>query len=329
MEHYSKKLIELEGRLLELKKDNERLSHANLKLAEKVNAALEGTGLYVWEHHIPSGRLKIYDQTFGSMCGYQEHEVEATYETWQSNLHPEDKAFVIKAFEDHLSGESDFYSVVYRMLHKNGRDTWVADRGKIIERDELGKPLRVVGTHADITIEKEHELLLAEHANLDPLTSLLNRKALQNKFESNVSTDNYNGGALLFIDLDDFKHINDTYGHKVGDKALLLIADVLTSCSARSSHISRYGGDEFVILNNTTDKEFLSLFASTLLNAFDKTFIIDKKEINITLSIGISIFRRADENFEIICEQADKSMYQVKQSGKNNFAFCDAPPRDI
>lgn len=110
------------------------------------------------------------------------HELTATVETWKNNLHPEDYDLAVGAFEDHLAGKTDLYEVVHRMIHKDGSDSWVYDRGRIVEYGSDGEPLRMMGTHIDITKEKRYEQQLAKLASSDPLTGLLNRKAIEENF---------------------------------------------------------------------------------------------------------------------------------------------------
>ena len=213
--------------------------------------------------------------------------------------------------------------MTYRMKHKDGGDVWVSDRGRVIEFDDDNNPLRMTGTHTDITQEKLYELELAQYANLDPLTNLLNRKALQHNFEVYTNTSKYCGGALFFIDLDDFKSINDIYGHKVGDKLLLHVTSNFDALAPTDALIARFGGDEFAIICKTTDRLALELLAQSILTILAKPTKIEGIKISINLSIGICVFEKNNESFANIYERADKAMYSVKRKGKNHYAFWD------
>jgi len=312
---------ELSKKIALMGQENVRLKAEKQKLDEYLSAALDRTGLFIWEQHIPSGQLTILDQTFGSMCGFESNEIESTVESWKNNLHPDDKERVIEAFEDHLAGITPYFHMIYRMRHREGRDVWVSDRGRVIEFDNNNNPLRMSGTHIDITQEKLYELELAQYANLDPLTNLLNRKALQNSFEIYTHSNTYCGGALLFIDLDDFKSVNDKSGHNIGDKLLQHVASNFEALAPADALLARFGGDEFAIICKTTDKEAIKLLAQSILSALAKPTEFEGIKISINLSIGICVFKRNDESFANIYERADKAMYSVKRKGKNNHAF--------
>jgi diguanylate cyclase (GGDEF)-like protein len=207
------------------------------------------------------------------------------------------------------------------MVHKDGSHRWVSDRGRIIEYDAQDNPLRMMGTHIDVTVEKQYELSLTKYANLDPQTNLLNRKALKQAFDNLTTSIHYQGGGFLVIDLDDFKNINDEFGRKIGDKILLNVAEKLKIYSPRTTSISRFGGDEFVMLCDFSDKDSLKQLAQTLINAFSKGITLDNELFYVGLSIGICRFLDRHSLFDDVFDYADKAMYRVKMNGKNNFEF--------
>jgi diguanylate cyclase (GGDEF)-like protein/PAS domain S-box-containing protein len=321
MANLEKKIEELKAEIANLSKENLSLKHAKTRLEEHLAAALDRTGLYIWEQDVPSGQLKILNQTFGTMCGFEPNEIEASVASWKNNLHPDDKEQVIEAFRAHLAGETPYYHVTHRMLHKEGNDIWVSDRGRVIEYDNEGKPLRMMGTHIDITQEKLYEIELAQYANLDPLTNLLNRKAFQNSFESFTHSKDYFGGSLLFIDLDDFKSVNDMYGHNIGDALLQHISKILVKTLPKNSLIARFGGDEFAVICPETQKDSVEKIAKELLASLAQPLSFERNTITASLSIGICSFKRDDESFATIYDKADKALYSVKRKEKNNYAF--------
>ncbi|WP_299804446.1 sensor domain-containing diguanylate cyclase [uncultured Shewanella sp.] len=313
-----KLLAKLASENARLATENTSLREQNKTLEQKLNAALDGTGLCLWEQHIPSGNLTMFNMEWGSLLGYSIDELAAHIDSWKGNLHPEDRDWVIANFDDHINGRTDSYDVTHRMLHKDGSISWVSDRGRIVEYDADGEPLRIMGTHVDITKEKRYELELSKLAHCDPLTGLLNRQALIKAF--NTSYQSHGSGALMFIDLDDFKANNDRYGHKFGDSLLIKIAETLQQQILMTHVMARLGGDEFVMLYESSDKALLTSTADKILSVFSSPLIVENRSVTIGMSIGISLF--TDQSFATVCEQADKAMYEVKRNGKNRYGFA-------
>ncbi|MBB1269073.1 diguanylate cyclase domain-containing protein [Shewanella sp. SR44-3] len=324
----SEKLKQLEEIILRLEAENKALK-LNLQFTqEKLHAALDGTGLCLWEQDIPTGNLTIHNQQWGDLLGFTIEELPAHIDSWKGNLHPDDKEWVIAAFDEHVAGKTDIYQAVHRMIHKDGSITWVSDRGRITSYTPEGKPLKIIGTHVDITQEKRYEQSLAKLAHYDPLTDLLNRAAIEQSY-LRLQSQALNG-SLCFIDLDGLKVTNDKHGHHIGDLLLIHVAKTLTQYSIefvsqhqgidRSIKIARLGGDEFVLLIATQDQHLLKEFCQSLIDHYQQAINLEGKKITIGLSIGVYRFT-AQDNFATSCEMADTAMYFVKKRGKNNIAF--------
>ncbi|MEZ8267299.1 diguanylate cyclase [Vibrio cyclitrophicus] len=332
-------IAEFEKKIAGLEKENAELKRSNTRLQEKLNAALDSNGLCLWEHHVPSGKLTIFNMDWGKMLGYQPHELTATFETWKNNLHPDDYQQAMKAFEDHLSGRCDLYEVVYRMTHKDGGDSYVYDRGRVVEFDANGVPLRIMGTHIDITQEKRFEQQLAALASTDRLTGLLNRQAIEQRFREMKRADTLARAAMIFIDIDNFKTVNDTLGHQKGDQLLSFIAQRLvtlasdaaslasgfaspqasdlTKPSSELAQIGRIGGDEFVILFADTEPDQVTHFCEELLQKAVPESNQMLKGVAIGMSIGVCFFNHGEHHFDDVYQQSDLAMYQIKKNGKN------------
>ncbi|MEL0609317.1 diguanylate cyclase domain-containing protein [Vibrio echinoideorum] len=345
MQTYLNIIAEFEKKIAGLEKENAELKRSNARLKEKLNAALDSNGLCLWEHHVPSGKLTIFNVDWGKMLGYQPHELSATFDTWKNNLHPDDYHQAMKAFEDHLSGSCDLYEVVYRMTHKDGSDSYVYDRGRVVEFDTNGAPLRIMGTHIDITQEKRFEQQLAALASTDRLTGLLNKQAIEQRFREMKSANKLVRAAMIFIDIDNFKAVNDTLGHQAGDQLLSFIAqrlvtlasdavsqisgvDSLTpgvatlisgvaSPSSEPAQIGRIGGDEFVILFPDTEPDQVTHFCEELLQTAVPESNQILTDVAIGMSIGVCFFNQGEHHFNDVYQQSDLAMYQIKRNGKN------------
>jgi diguanylate cyclase (GGDEF)-like protein/PAS domain S-box-containing protein len=325
----SKKFKFLQQQIHQLTAENAELKRQKQLTEEKLNAALDGTGLCLWEQDIPSGNLIMYNQEWGELLGFSIEELPAHISSWKGHLHPEDKDWVITAFEDHVAGKTEIYQAVHRMVHKDGSIAWVSDRGRIISYTPDGKPLRIMGTHTDITQEKRYEQSLAKLAHYDPLTNLLNRAAIEKAYNKRLS-DNHAHTSVCFIDLDGLKDTNDKYGHHLGDLLLVNVARTLEFHSQlftasfrqipQEIKLSRLGGDEFLILMPSHDKPLLTQFCQNLIDHYQDPINIDGRKISLGLSIGIYPCQTED-NFATACEMADTAMYFVKKRGKNNIAF--------
>ncbi len=308
----------LRQQIQNLKKHNARLKRIAHDARNKLSAALDGTGLCLWQLDVPSGKLVIFNRRWGSMLGYRPKELSAHFEVWREHLHPEDKERVLAAFYNHLEGKAPFYEALHRMQAKNGTVTWVLDRGRVTEWDAGGKPLRVTGTHIDMTKEKQYEEQLAKLANHDPLTGLTNRHALRARFDVMKE---HGPLSLAFIDLDDFKNVNDTFGHRSGDEVLMQLSQRLQDACPPEVTIGRIGGDEFILLMPwAMDNKEISDITRRCLDAAVTPFELGNGAATLGASIGVHESWESD-NFADAVIRADESMYLIKRTGKNGIAL--------
>ncbi|MGK3143526.1 diguanylate cyclase domain-containing protein [Pantoea sp. C2G6] len=313
----------LRQQIQNLKKHNARLKRIAHDARNKLNAALDGTGLFLWQLDIPSGKLVIFNRRWGAMLGFQPKETDANFESWKESLHPDDAAEVLQAFNDHIAGKAPYYEALHRMIAKNGSITWVLDRGRVSERDAEGKPLKVIGTHIDMTKEKQYEEQLALLALHDPLTLLNNRHALQNYFRELQAQGPL---CVAFIDLDNFKHVNDTLGHRSGDEVLIQLSQRFIQLSPPEVIIGRLGGDEFVLLMPfaLTHPQVKKL-AHACLDAVLTPFDMANGHAVIGASVGVA-YARHDDDFDTALARADEAMYRIKKNGKRGVVFDAALP---
>ncbi|OAT15166.1 GGDEF domain-containing protein [Buttiauxella noackiae] len=308
----------LRQQIQNLKKHNARLKRIAHDSRNKLSAALDGTGLCLWQLDVPSGKLVIFNRRWGSMLGFQPKELSAHFDVWREHLHPDDKEMVLSAFYNHLEGKAPFYEALHRMQAKNGTITWVLDRGRVTEWSDDGKPLKVTGTHIDMTKEKQYEQQLAKLANHDPLTGLANRHALQSQFELLKKLGPL---SIAFIDLDDFKNVNDTLGHRSGDEVLLQLSQRLHESCPPEVTIGRIGGDEFILLLPwSLEHPEINHIARCCLDAAITPFELDNGSAKVGASIGVNE-SWADDTFNNALIRADESMYLIKRTGKNGIAL--------
>lgn len=206
---------------------------------------------------------------------------------------------------------------------KDGNTVWTEVIINVV-RDESGNPLEIVGITRDATARKQLEDKLQQMAHFDMLTGLPNRVLFFDRLEGalHFAKRNQNSVALLFLDLDGFKGANDTYGHDFGDRILQEVAARLQQSVRESDTVARMGGDEFTLILNSIDTPDDAVrVAEKVSKAIAVPYCIEGKEWSLSTSIGISLYPRDSESCETLLNMADKAMYEVKHSGKNNYHF--------
>ncbi|MFZ3589518.1 diguanylate cyclase domain-containing protein [Bacillus sp. DJP31] len=233
-------------------------------------------------------------------------------------LHPEDQIGISQYMSEIILHKTAMVTEC-RIRKSDGEYIVVESRGVPVSTQE-GTIEKIVIVSRDITSRKHAEETIRFMAYHDSLTSLPNRRKFKEKLEKMlVSAKKRNDSfCLLFIDLDNFKTINDTYGHEAGDHVLIKVANRLRKGLTENQFISRWGGDEFAILVNSCDHSKAYRLAEELLNVMDKPFVLECCEVRITPSIGVSTYPRDGEDLKSLIDKADKAMYRVKDSGKNN-----------
>ena len=431
-----------EDLIVEQDQEREKAQHALQLSEERWKFALEGSGDGVWDRNLQTGEV-VFSKRYKELYGFSEEDLESHQETWGERVHPDDLARVQADREAYFSGAKPGYTNERRMQCKDGSWKWILSRGMVVARDAQGKPLRMIGTHADITerhareealrlastvfhtmdegvtvinaenlivsvnpaftvitgyppseaIGKNPKLLasgthpaefykemwdqlstagswhgeirnrnksgklyvewlsikkvsddkgFATHyvavfsdisarkaseermhhlAHFDVLTGLPNRALFSDRLSQSVAKARRDKTrmALMFIDLDEFKPVNDLLGHHVGDLLLKDVANRLSACVRRESDtVGRMGGDEFVVMlpEIKTAQDAMAV-AEKILHGLNQAFEIDGHSIHISSSIGVSLFpdHGSDENF--LLKSADAAMYRAKEGGRN------------
>ena len=417
--------------LKQLKREKQREFEMSIRASEeRLKLALWASGDGMWDWNIRENKVYRTDMVPPLMLG---NETQALI----NNIHPEDKNRVSKILNQHLDGEVEFFEAEYRVEKQPGKWVWLIDRGKVVEWDQQDRPIRMAGTHKDITVRKETEnelklstqvlhsmneavvvgeldyrvrsvnpafsritgfdqdtiagkhflylahgkrsrdfyhnvelqLLRKKHwageinirtkdkkgilawleinqvidtkgetshfvavftditsrkkaeedlrilANFDPLTGLPNRTLFQDRLNQAVTKAHRSKSivALLFLDLDRFKHINDSMGHHVGDLLLKAVAARLQNAIRDGDTVARLGGDEFtIILEGVAKLKAATIIAEKVLKAFKAPFLLEGKNITVSPSIGISLFPNDANDTTSLIKYADTAMYHAK-----------------
>ena len=271
------------------------------------NFALEGAGDGVWDWNAQSNEV-FYSQQWKKMLGYEEHEIGSSLEEWEKRIHPEDKSLCYDNLNKHFSGETSVYQCEHRILCKDGTYKWILDRGKVIQWTEEGKPLRVIGTHSDITERKQAEEKIRYMSFHDSLTGLYNRYYLEEEMKR-LDTQRQLPISIIMTDVNGLKLVNDTYGHSTGDQMLIQAAQILKRFCREDDIIARWGGDEFVILLPRTKKDKAWEICKRINNECCKDYV---KGVPVSMATGVSSKDHIEKDLARVLREAEDHMYRHK-----------------
>jgi diguanylate cyclase (GGDEF)-like protein/PAS domain S-box-containing protein len=302
----------------------ERRAEENLRLmSERLKLAIEGTGEGIWDWDLVHNR-HTFSAELKKILGYAEHEHPDSRLDWKILTHPEDVQRVSNAIDACLRDETPVYQCEYRLRAWNGRWKWVLSRGVVVSRNEYGEPLLMTGMILDITERKESDELIWRHANLDALTGLPNRRYFREQLDGEVRKAARTGSknALLFLDLDGFKQVNDLYGHDAGDLLLVEAGHRIQHCVRGTDIVARLGGDEFTVLITGLDTEsHIEPVCRKILDSMAQPFRIGNDFAFVSASVGIALSPMDARSSEELLRMADKAMYAAKAGGKNQFSY--------
>ena len=308
---------EMQQKLVEQKRVEEalRLSEERYVLA----ASAANNGLWDWD-------LKVDEIYFSSqwkaLIGYEGDEIGSRARDWFNRVHHDDLERLQKNLAATIQGGGEHFENQHRLWHQDGTYRWMLSRGVPV-RDESGQVIRIVGTLTDITHRKETEEQLVYEAFHDPLTGLPNRALFTNRLMRAISKsrqlDDYLF-AVLFLDLDRFKLINDSLGHLAGDELLVGISERLKECVRSADTVARMGGDEFtILLEDLKAQEDALVVAQRIQDSLTEPFYICRQDLFASTSIGIVPGHSRYEGPEDLLRDADTAMYQAKERGKARY----------
>ena len=296
---------------------------------ERLSLMLHGSTDAPWDWNLAEPRPYL-SARWWDMLGYSRSEPAADDNGWYALVHPEDLPRLREYMKQVVTSGESVYRIEFRMRHRAGHDVPVLSRG-FVQRDASGKALRLSGTNTDLTEAKHAEQRIYELAYFDALTGLPNRRLLHEQMAKILtrSARSRQYGALLFIDLDNFKLLNDTLGHDVGDQLLRLVAGRLRDTVRESDHLARLGGDEFVVvlenLGETEDAavQETQMIGAKLLAALGHPYSLGPRLHSSTPSIGAALFGAGATGVDLLLRQADLAMYRAKGDGRNTLRFFD------
>ena len=269
----------------------------------------------------PDGRWLYVSPQIEALLGFTPEEWTADPERWWKQLHPDDRAAVLDDEKTVMHGTDDRSGAIeYRLRTRDGRIVWVNDDAVMI-RDEDGKALHWSGVISEVTDRKVLELQLQHQAFHDSLTGLANRALFADRVEHALQRAARSGEqvAVLFLDLDDFKTVNDSLGHEAGDDLLVAVAARLRRCLRPSDTIARLGGDEFAILLEAESVASASVVAERTVRAIEEPITLGDREVVIHASVGIELGDSRQHSAGDLLRNADVAMYVAKSRGKARF----------
>ncbi len=240
--------------------------HATTHSNQRYELAARGSNDGLWDWDLAAQRIFFSDR-WKAMLGCESHEIGDTPDEWAKRVHPEDLALMRLRLREHLEDQSPYFECEYRVQHKDGDYRWMLSRGVAV-RDSKGVPYRMAGSQTDISDRKRYEERLVQSAVHDNLTGLPNRTLLSERLDRAMMArkkDPRRQVALLFIDLDRFKVINDSLGHLVGDELLISVASRVRKAVRDRDTVARIGGDEFtILLDGVVDEEEVVIIAERI-----------------------------------------------------------------
>jgi diguanylate cyclase (GGDEF)-like protein/PAS domain S-box-containing protein len=286
---------------------------------ERYALAARGTNDGLWDWNLRTGRA-YFSLRWKAMLGHDESELGATIEEWFGRIHPDERERVQRKIEDHLQGRSPRFEDEHRMRHRDGTYRWVLSRG-FASRSYQGRPYRMAGAQTDVT----------DRRAFDPLTSLPNRALFAERLEDALVRHRRRKGhfAVLFVDLDHFKTVNDTFGHVAGDQLLVEVARRLEASVRPGDTVARFAGDEFaILLERIQEVADATGVADRIHTALSAPIQLNDHEAVPSASVGVALSLTPYERAEEVVRDADAAMYRAKQEGGGRWEICDEAMRE-
>jgi diguanylate cyclase (GGDEF)-like protein/PAS domain S-box-containing protein len=329
--------------------DRRKLEKQFRDAEERVRLALHCSGDGVWDMNLQTREMLFIDG-WEKVLGFTDGEINLTIEGYLGLVHPDDQAKLREEMRRHLDNEVPNFQCELRLRAKDGGWRWVLSRGKLWSRSPDHRPLRMIGTHTDITSRKVAEVTmshtnvklhsqideirllqtkLAEQAVRDSLTGLYNRRYLDETLDREVARARREGHPLsvVMIDVDHFKNLNDSYGHQAGDEVLKALGELLRQNSRAEDVACRYGGEEFLVLLPSMPLDSARERAEHWRKEFEEsTFVFGNFQLTATASFGVSSYPQHGKTPDQLTHGADTALYRAKRNGRNRVELHEEEP---
>lgn len=310
--------------------ERKRIAAALRESEERYALAVNGANDGIWDWDLKTDTI-YFAPRWKSMLGYENDEITNVPDDWFSRIFEDDREHTRLEISAHIRRRTSHFINEHRLLHKDGSYRWVLCRGMAVWDDE-GSAVRIAGSISDITDRKKAEERLLHDAFHDALTELPNKALFVDRLSQALLRIERNPDyqfAVLFMDLDRFKDINDSIGHLVGDHFLMTVAQLLKKGVRSGDTLARFGGDEFIILlDEVKDSQGVMRVADWIRDQFLKPIKVDGHEVFTSTSIGIVYSTPEYNTYEEIIRDADIAMYFAKNLGGGRAEVFEAPMRE-
>lgn len=303
--------------------ERKRVENMNKVIENKNRLAVEGSKDIAFWWNVNQNIISI-DYSIREYLEIKgEGDVLISDKSWKKFILEDDIDLYNKKINKVLNSKKDeFYSIDYRILSKDNKVVWLQSKGK--KTLEKNGDLFIHGAFSDITDRKEKEIEINYLSFNDEVTRIPNRRFFVREVTNHINNYPNEKIAFIFIDLDNFKYVNDTYGHDAGYLLLIEFAKIIKNMKIKDSLFARYGGDEFIIVQyNIQEKNQIKYILDNIIKKLSNPIIINDKEIFCTLSIGVSVYPIDGWDMPILLKRADMAMYLAKVNGKNRYEFFD------
>lgn len=291
------------------------------KSEERYRLATEGANDAIWDWDIQTGEMVISKRWLKKLS-WSNEEKDNFLISWWRYIHPEDRPQIREKLKAHLAGRTEEFLCEYRVKGEDGKLLWILTRGKALYNQQ-GTAVRMAGSYTDITENKMRDLQIEHMAYYDSLTNLPNRASIVECLAAELRKKEA-VGAILFIDLDNFKFVNDSFGYDNGDRLLIQVAKRLQQIAGQH-FVARLGGDEFIMmLKGIVDAAAIEKLAQSITQAIDQPFGGDKEYFMVTSSIGIALYPKDGSKPDAIMRSADLALHQAKKEGKRCYVWFQA-----